>query len=178
MEGDMARGEHILCQGRAELLTTNSDRKSLILKIAQSGEILGLNSALAGRPYEITVETLQPCQLAYIGREDFLTFIPDHADPCLEVAHHLGRDCHSAYDAIECGWISGNCGREKLHGDEAEQASVFRFVDDSHTTTADFFDDTIVRDSLADERVVGRHGGHVRWRERASQRRRKLMCGS
>ena len=79
MEGDMARGVHILCQGRAKLLTTNSDGKTLILKIAQPGEILGLNSVLAGRPYEITVETLQPCQLAYIGREDFLTFI---ARPC------------------------------------------------------------------------------------------------
>lgn len=113
MEGDMARGVHILCQGRVKLLTTNSDGKTLIVKIAQPGEILGLNSVLAGKPYEVTVETLQPCQIAYIGREDFLNFIHDHADACLQVAQHLGRDCHSAYDVIRSIGLSSSA-TEKL----------------------------------------------------------------
>ena len=128
MEGDMARGVHILCQGRAKLLTTNSDGKTLILKIAQPGEILGLNSVLAGRPYEITVETLQPCQLAYIGREDFLTFIRDHAVACLQVAQHLGRDCHSAYDVIRSIRLSSSA-TEKLARFLMECASAGRIMD-------------------------------------------------
>jgi CRP/FNR family cyclic AMP-dependent transcriptional regulator len=128
MEGDMARGVHILCQGRAKLLTTNSDGKTLIVKIAQPGEILGLNSVLAGKPYEITVETLQPCQMAYIGREDFLTFIHDNADACLQVAQHLGRDCHSAYDVIRAIGLSSSA-TEKLARFLMECASSGRVMD-------------------------------------------------
>src|SRR5215471_490619 len=39
LEGQQARGVYILCQGRAKLMTTNTDGKSLILKIAEPGTI-------------------------------------------------------------------------------------------------------------------------------------------
>ena len=78
MEGEQARGVYIVCQGRVKLLTTNSDGKTLIFKIAKPGEILGLNAALSGTPHEITAETLQPAQLAYVSREDFLKFIREN----------------------------------------------------------------------------------------------------
>ena len=35
-EGQMARGVYILCQGRAKVLATNSDGKTLIVKIART----------------------------------------------------------------------------------------------------------------------------------------------
>src|SRR5581483_12068062 len=71
VEGQAPRGVFVLCQGRAKLMATNRDGKTFILKIAQAGEILGLHAAVSGKPYELTVETLQPSQLAYISREDF-----------------------------------------------------------------------------------------------------------
>ena len=37
VEGQVPRGVYILCQGRVKLMTTNSDGKSFILKIAQPG---------------------------------------------------------------------------------------------------------------------------------------------
>lgn len=113
MEGEAARGVYIICQGRVKLLTTNSDGKTLIFKIAKPGEILGLNAALSGTPHEITAETLQPTQLAYVGREDFLKFIKENGDACLQVAQHLGRDCHSAYEVIRSIGLS-NSVEEKL----------------------------------------------------------------
>ena len=100
VEGQMARGVYVLCQGRAKMMATNSDGKTFILKIAQPGEILGLHSAVGGRPYEVSVETLQPSQLAYIGREDFLRFLKQHPDACLNAAQQLSNDCQSAYDVI------------------------------------------------------------------------------
>jgi CRP/FNR family transcriptional regulator len=113
MEGEQARGVYIVCQGRVKLLTTNSDGKTLIFKIAKPGEILGLNAALSGTPHEITAETLQPSQLAYVSREDFLKFIRENGDACLQVAQHLGRDCHSAYEVIRSIGLS-NSVEEKL----------------------------------------------------------------
>ena len=100
LEGQEARGVYILCQGRAKLMTTNADGKSLILKIAQPGDILGLHSAVSGKAHEVTVETLQPSQLAFIRRDDFLRFMAEHADACMNAASHLASDCQSAYDVI------------------------------------------------------------------------------
>ena len=113
MEGEQARGVYIVCEGRVKMLTTNSDGKTLIFKIAKPGEILGLNATLAGTPHEITAEALQPARLAYIGREDFLKFIREYGDACLHVAQHLGRDCHSAYEVIRSIGLS-NSVEEKL----------------------------------------------------------------
>ncbi len=75
MEGQAARGVYLVCQGRAKLMTTNSEGKSLILKIAQPGDVLGMHAVVSGKPYEITAETLQPCQLAFISARDFLHFL-------------------------------------------------------------------------------------------------------
>jgi CRP/FNR family transcriptional regulator, cyclic AMP receptor protein len=113
MEGEQARGVYIICEGRVKLLTTNSDGKTLIFKIAKPGEVLGLNATLGGTAHEITAEALQPARLAYIGREDFLKFIKGNGDACLHVAQHLGRDCHSAYEVIRSIGLS-NSVEEKL----------------------------------------------------------------
>jgi len=100
LEGQDARGVYILCQGRAKLTSTNADGKSMILKIAESGTILGLHACISGKPYEVTVETLQPSQLAFIRRDHFLRFLNQHPDACLRAAEHLARDCQSAYELI------------------------------------------------------------------------------
>jgi CRP/FNR family transcriptional regulator len=100
LEGQAARGVSILCQGRVKLMTTNADGKSLILKIVEPGEILGLHSAVSGSTHEVTAETLQPSQLTFIRRDDFLRILNQHGDACLRAAEHLARDCQSAYDVI------------------------------------------------------------------------------
>jgi CRP/FNR family transcriptional regulator, cyclic AMP receptor protein len=100
VEGQAARGVYLLCHGRAKLMTTNRDGKTLILKIAEPGEILGLHAVISGTEHECTVETLHPSQLAYVSREDFLKFLKGHSDACLHAAQHLSRDCQSAYDSI------------------------------------------------------------------------------
>jgi len=100
MEGQPARGLYILRQGRVKLLTTNSDGRTLILKIAKPGEELGLNSVITGKPYDLTAEILQPAELAFLERADFLKCITEHGDACLHFASHLSRDCHAAYDLV------------------------------------------------------------------------------
>ena len=100
MEGQSARGVYILRHGRAKLMTANSDGRTLILKIAKPGEALGLNSVISGKPYEMTAEILEPSQLAFIPRADFLKFIAERGDACLHFARHLSHDCQSAYDVI------------------------------------------------------------------------------
>src|SRR5208282_5463251 len=51
VEGQSPCGIFILCQGRAKLSTTSRDGKTLIVRIAEAGEVLGLHAVITGGPY-------------------------------------------------------------------------------------------------------------------------------
>jgi CRP/FNR family transcriptional regulator len=106
VEGQSPCGIFILCQGRAKLSTTSRDGKTLIVRIAEPGEILGLHAVVTSRPYELTVETMQPCQLDFVGREDMLRFLSEHADASLHASQHLARDCSDAYGVVRAIGLS------------------------------------------------------------------------
>src|SRR6201998_1062130 len=100
VEGQGPRGVYIVCSGRVKLSTTSRDGKTLILRIADAGEVLGLHATVSGKAYELTAETLQPCQLDFIRPDDFLKFLQNHGDACLQAAQHLSQSCQSAYEMI------------------------------------------------------------------------------
>ena len=52
---------------------------------------------------------------------------------------------------------------KKFEGDEAAEIEILGFVDDAHAAAADFFQDAIVRDSLADQGRITLHplGGEM-----------------
>jgi CRP/FNR family cyclic AMP-dependent transcriptional regulator len=100
IEGQAPRGIFMLCQGQAKLTTTSRDGKTFILRIAKSGEALGLHAVVTGKPYEVTVETMQPCRLNFVNREDFLRFLKAHGDACLHAAQQISRECRDAYEVV------------------------------------------------------------------------------
>jgi len=99
LEGQPPRGVFVLCQGQAKLSTTDKGR-TLILRMVKPGEVLGLSTTIVGSPYELTCATMQPCQLNFVEREDFLCFLKEHGDVCLHAAQHLSHDCERTYDLI------------------------------------------------------------------------------
>jgi CRP/FNR family transcriptional regulator, cyclic AMP receptor protein len=99
-EGQACRGIYILCKGRVKLSATSSEGQTLILKIAQPGEVLGLNTAVSGLPHEMTAETGQPCQLNFVKREDFLKFLTEHTEANMQAAIHLSHECQQAYQHL------------------------------------------------------------------------------
>src|SRR5436309_6098514 len=100
VEGQSPRGIYVICSGRVKLTTTSREGKTLILRIAEAGEVLGLHGTVSGKPYELTAETLQPCQLDFVKRDEFLEFLESHDDACLRAAQHLSDDCQNAYEMI------------------------------------------------------------------------------
>lgn len=106
LEGQVPRGIFMLCQGRAKLSTTARDGKTFILRIAKAGEVLGLHATVTGRPYELTVETMQPCQLNFVSREDFLRFLNKHGEACLHAAQHISRDYQDACNVVRSVGLS------------------------------------------------------------------------
>jgi CRP/FNR family transcriptional regulator, cyclic AMP receptor protein len=113
VEGQAPRGVYIVCSGRVKLSTTSREGKTLILRIAHAGEVLGLHATVSGKPYELTGETLQPCQLDFVRRDDFLRFLQNHGDACLNAAQHLSQNCQNAYEMIRSLGLSHSVG-EKL----------------------------------------------------------------
>jgi hypothetical protein len=57
--------------------------KTLIVRIAEPDEIQALHAVVTGGRYELTVETMQPCQPDYVGGDDMLRCLKDHADAAL-----------------------------------------------------------------------------------------------
>jgi CRP/FNR family transcriptional regulator len=100
VEGQVCRGVYILCKGRVKLSASSKEGRTLIFKVAQPGEVLGLNAAVSGIPHETTAETGQPCQLNFVKRDDFLKFLAKYPDACLHAATSLSRECQQAYQHL------------------------------------------------------------------------------
>lgn len=112
-EGQPSRGVFLMCHGSAKLSISSGDGKTLITKITEPGELLGLSSALSGHPYKSTAETIEPSQVNFIRREDLLRFIHEHHAACGNVARQLTNDCENDEEHIRAIGLSHSAG-EKL----------------------------------------------------------------
>ena len=113
VEGQAPRGIFVLCKGRVKLSICSTDGKTLILKIAETGEVLGLSATVSGKPYELTAETVDPCQINFVKREDFLRFLREHSEACLRVAEQLSEKYNTACREIRSLGLSHSAA-EKL----------------------------------------------------------------
>lgn len=93
LEKQDPRGVFVLCAGEVKLSISSSAGKTLILRIAKAGEILGLTAVMSNSPYEVTAETLHPSQVAFIRREEFLRLLSKHP----EMHHGVVRQLTSLY---------------------------------------------------------------------------------
>lgn len=110
VEGQESRGAFILCKGKAKLYTSSAEGRTIILRIAQPGEVLGLTSTIANRPYEATVELLEPAQVNFFPKADFLKFLSEHGEASMHVAQQLSLNCSGAYEEIRCLGLSTSSG--------------------------------------------------------------------
>jgi CRP/FNR family cyclic AMP-dependent transcriptional regulator len=113
VEGQPARGVFIICNGHVKLSTSAADGKTLILKIADPGEVLGLPATISGKPYEVSAEVLEPTQANFISKNDFQNFLREHGEAALRVARELSETYYSAFDEMRTIGLSNSAG-EKL----------------------------------------------------------------
>ena len=99
-EQQRPRGVYLLCEGQVKLSFSSKEGKTLVLRIAQAGEVLGLFSALSGSPYEVTAETVRPSQVAFVSSRDFQRFLGKHPAAFLRVASHLGLEYKTACEQL------------------------------------------------------------------------------
>lgn len=133
VEGQAPRGVFILCNGRVKLSTSSIDGRTLIVRISEPGEVLGLPATVTGKPYELTADVLEPAQANFIARSDFLNFLREHGEVSLRVAQQLAETYHAAVGEMRTIGLSHSAG-EKLarfildwcasHGDGSPEIRV------------------------------------------------------
>src|SRR5215470_16932509 len=100
IEGQMARGVFVHCSGKVKLSTTSREGKTIITKISESGDVLGLNAVISNLPYEVTAEMMEPGQANFIPRDSLMHFLREHGEVALRVAEQLSRNYYNAYEEI------------------------------------------------------------------------------
>ena len=100
IEGQQPRGVFVLCTGKVKLSTTSRDGKTIITKISEPGDVLGLNAVVSGRPYEVTAEMMEPGQANFIPRDSLLQMMKDFPEVALRLAQQLSRNYFTAYEEV------------------------------------------------------------------------------
>jgi CRP/FNR family transcriptional regulator len=100
IEGQQPRGVFVLCAGKAKLSTSSTQGKTIITKISEAGDVLGLNATISNRPYEVTAEMMEPGQANFIARDALLQFLREYGEVALRVAEQLSRNYYTAYEEI------------------------------------------------------------------------------
>ena len=134
VEGQSPRGVFILCSGRVKLSTSSADGRTLILRIADQGEVLGLPATVTEKSYELTAEVIEPAQANFIPRQEFLNFLREHGEVALRVAQQLGETYHSAIAEMRTIGLSHSAGEKlarfllDLCTDQAEKPGEIRLT--------------------------------------------------
>jgi CRP/FNR family transcriptional regulator len=113
VEGQMPRGIFVLCKGTVKLSINSPSGRTMIVKLAEPGEVLGLSATISGKAYEVTAETIDPCQVNFVKREDFLHFLKEDVEACFKVAEQLSEKYHNACNEVRSLGLSHSAA-EKL----------------------------------------------------------------
>ena len=113
VERQESRGIYTLCEGEVKLSISSPEGKIMIMRIAKGGEVLGLMATIAGTPYEVTAETIHPCQVAFVRREDFLRFVATHPDASQNVVRQMSSQYRGACEQLRTVGLSASA-QEKL----------------------------------------------------------------
>jgi len=100
VEKEPPRGIFLLCQGEVKLSLSSADGKTLTLRMAKPGDVLGLVAAVTGAPYEATAQTTKPSQVAFVARDDFLRFTKDHPVVQEKVVHQIAASYARACEQL------------------------------------------------------------------------------
>lgn len=100
IEGQQPRGVFVLCTGKVKLSTSSKEGKTIITKLSEPGDVLGLNATVSNRPYEVTAEMVEPGQANFIARDTFLQFLRENGEVAVRVAEQLSRNYYTAHEEI------------------------------------------------------------------------------
>jgi CRP/FNR family transcriptional regulator, cyclic AMP receptor protein len=101
LEGQKACGIFAVCSGQVKLSTSSPDGKTMILKVAGAGDLLGLPSTLSGKPYEVSAEVSERAHVNFIPRAAFLRYMRTNPQAFFQVAQLLTESHYAGHRVIQ-----------------------------------------------------------------------------
>ena len=96
-EGQRVTGVFIVCTGQLKLLSTSREGRTMILRLAGPGDVLGLSAMLNDVPHEVTAETIEPTQLKSVRSADFLQFLEAYGEVGQKTSKTLAREYREVF---------------------------------------------------------------------------------
>lgn len=100
VEGETPRGLFILSSGRVKLSIGSANGRVMILRIAKPGEILGLHAVVSSAVFQATAQTLEPCKVSFVRKDEFLRFLREHPQASLGAARQLSASYQEACEQL------------------------------------------------------------------------------
>lgn len=106
VEGEQPRGVFVVCSGKVKLSTSSSEGRTLIVDTIEAGGVIGVSATVLDKPYEVTAETIEPAQVNFIARAEFLRLISTHSDAGMRAAQQLSESVYRAHRDIRALGLS------------------------------------------------------------------------
>jgi len=97
-EGDRCNAVFVMCSGKVKVSATSKEGRTMILRIADAGDVLGMSAALANGEYEVTAEALEPCKVRVLNVKYLNQMLQDFSDASMGAAKALAEDYRAAFD--------------------------------------------------------------------------------
>lgn len=110
-QGTAAVGIYLVETGSVRMLLRAGEDQNQLLETAGAGAILGLSESMSGDHYRVTAEAEETTTVAFIERKNFLKFLDDHPDYCMQVVQLLSENLHSLYHKFRS--VSAHPGRPR-----------------------------------------------------------------
>lgn len=110
-QGCAARGVYVVESGEVRLLLETAGCQKQLLEVAGPGTILGLSESMCEGNYRVTAEAGYPTTAVFIPRHEFLAFLREHGDFCMQIVRFLSEDLDGLYHKFR--GISAHPGRPR-----------------------------------------------------------------
>lgn len=97
-EGDACNAVYVLCSGKVKISATSREGRTLILRIANAGDVLGMSAALTLTDYEVTVQAIEPCRVRVLHVKHLAHMLQQYPDVSIAAARALAVDYRAAFD--------------------------------------------------------------------------------
>ena len=83
----------VLRSGKVELFVSSADGSTrLPYRTVAPGYVLGLPALFSGKPFSLTAEALEECEISFVQREAGLQLMRERLDLCLQAASQLAGE--------------------------------------------------------------------------------------
>jgi CRP-like cAMP-binding protein len=104
-------GVYVVESGEVRVLLPTGANQKQLLEVVGPGSMLGLSENVTGENYRFTAEAGDETTAVFIPRHEFLNFLREHCDFCIQVVRLLSEDLHGLYEKFRN--ISAHPGRPR-----------------------------------------------------------------